>query len=146
MRMQSTLLAGLAVVLAATSGPRADQPAHGGRRGDGRDELQLDRVHGQRLGVQFRTSLRAWPRWPRFIQRIYDASINYQTPGMRLVQVRSQGEHPPRGGGAQPVAADQRTVAGRQRQIRLAGDGAQPAPNFAAVGIACSSCGPRLKA
>src|SRR5262249_50028704 len=49
-------------------------------------------------------------RWPRFIQRTYSAAINYQTPAMRIVQVRSQGEHPPRGGGAQAVGADQRAV------------------------------------
>jgi hypothetical protein len=41
-------------------------------------------------------------RWPRFEQRSYVASINYQTPAMRLNTVRSQGEHPPRGGAAQP--------------------------------------------
>src|SRR5258706_11739803 len=49
-------------------------------------------------------------RWPRFEQRSYVASINYQTPAMRLNTVRSQGEHPPRGGAAQPVAADQRSI------------------------------------
>jgi glyoxylase-like metal-dependent hydrolase (beta-lactamase superfamily II) len=48
--------------------------------------------------------------WPRFEQRSYTASINYQTPSMRLDTVRSQGEHPPHGGAAQPVAADQRTI------------------------------------
>jgi glyoxylase-like metal-dependent hydrolase (beta-lactamase superfamily II) len=36
--------------------------------------------------------------------------MNYQTNSMRLSQVRSQGEHPPRGGGAQAVAADQETI------------------------------------
>src|SRR5258706_3372670 len=45
-------------------------------------------------------------RWPRFVHRSYVASINYQTPAMRLNTVRSQAEHPPRGGAAQPVAAD----------------------------------------
>jgi len=49
-------------------------------------------------------------RWPRFVQRSYRASMNYQTNSMRLSQVRSQGEHPPRGGGAQAVAADQETI------------------------------------
>lgn len=49
-------------------------------------------------------------RWPRFDQRLYKVSANYQTPGMRLEQIRAQGEHPPRGGAAQPVAGEQRTV------------------------------------
>src|ERR1700704_1450292 len=64
-------------------------------------------------------------RWPRFEQRSYVASINYQTPAMRLNTVRSQGEHPPRGGAAQPVAADQRSI-----QV-VSG---QPAANPNAVG------------
>src|SRR5688572_22751520 len=41
-------------------------------------------------------------RWPRFEQRLYRVSANYETPGMRLEQIRAQGEHPPRGGAAQP--------------------------------------------
>ena len=49
-------------------------------------------------------------RWPRFVQRTYSVAINYQTPAMRLEAVRAQGETPPRGGAAQPVAGEQRTV------------------------------------
>ena len=49
-------------------------------------------------------------RWPRFFQRTYSLSANYQAPAMRLEQVRAQGEVPPRGGAAQPVAGEQRTV------------------------------------
>ena len=49
-------------------------------------------------------------RWPRFFQRTYSLSANYQAPAMRLEQVRAQAEVPPRGGAAQPVAGEQRTV------------------------------------
>src|SRR5215510_7802539 len=49
-------------------------------------------------------------RWPRFVQRSYTAAINYQVPGMRLTQVRAQGEHPPRGGAQQALAGEQRTI------------------------------------
>ena len=42
--------------------------------------------------------------WPRFFQNVYSASVNYQTPAMRLEAVRSQAETPPHGGAAQPVA------------------------------------------
>ena len=68
-------------------------------------------------------------RWPRFVQRTYNAAINYQTPGMRLIQVRSQGEHPPRGGAAQPVGADQRTVQVVSGKFAWQEGGAQAAPN-----------------
>src|SRR5579885_2559196 len=49
-------------------------------------------------------------RWPRFIQRSYKVDAHYDAPALRFDIVRSQGEHPPHGGAAQPVAADQRTV------------------------------------
>ena len=48
--------------------------------------------------------------WPRFEVRNYIATVDYQTPAMRLEMLRAQGEHPPRGGGAQPFAIDQRTI------------------------------------
>jgi glyoxylase-like metal-dependent hydrolase (beta-lactamase superfamily II) len=76
----------------------------------GATNLNSIEYKGSGLVFSFGQAYEPGERWPRFIQRVYDASINYQTPAMRLVQVRSQGEHPPRGGGAQAVAADQRTV------------------------------------
>jgi glyoxylase-like metal-dependent hydrolase (beta-lactamase superfamily II) len=72
-------------------------------------------------------------RWPRFEQRSYVMSVNYQTPGMRLNSVRSQGEHPPRGGAAQPVAADQRSIVAVSGKYAWNEGGAQPQPNPAAV-------------
>jgi glyoxylase-like metal-dependent hydrolase (beta-lactamase superfamily II) len=73
-------------------------------------------------------------RWPRFIQRSYDVAINYQTPSMRMNTVRSQGEYPPRGGAAQPVGADQRTIQVVSGKYAWSEGGAQPAPNPNAVG------------
>jgi len=68
-------------------------------------------------------------KWPRFEQRSYDVSINYQTPGMKLDAVRSQGEHPPHGGAAQPVAADQRTVQVVSGKFAWSEGGSQATPN-----------------
>lgn len=48
--------------------------------------------------------------WPRFNVTSYTAVINYDTPGMRQEIVRTQGENPPRGGGGQPLAGEQRLV------------------------------------
>jgi hypothetical protein len=73
-------------------------------------------------------------RWPRFIQRSYDVAINYQTPAMRMNTVRSQGEYPPRGGAAQPVGADQRTIQVVSGKYAWSEGGAQPNPNPNAVG------------
>src|SRR2546427_4698504 len=73
-------------------------------------------------------------RWPRFIQRSYNIAINYQTPAMRMNTVRSQGEYPPRGGAAQPVGADQRTIQVVSGKNAWTEGGAQPNPNPNAVG------------
>jgi glyoxylase-like metal-dependent hydrolase (beta-lactamase superfamily II) len=73
-------------------------------------------------------------RWPRFIQRSYNVVVNYQTPAMRMNTVRSQGEFPPRGGAAQPVSADQRTIQVVSGKYAWTEGGAQPNPNPNAVG------------
>ncbi len=72
-------------------------------------------------------------RWPRFIQRSYNVAVNYQTPAMRMNTVRSQGEFPPRGGAAQPVGADQRTIQVVSGKYAWTEGGPQPNPNPNAV-------------
>jgi len=67
-------------------------------------------------------------RWPRFDQRLYRVQANYQAPGMRLEQIRAQGEHPPRGGAAQPVAGEQRTMLVVSGDNAWAEGGNQPNP------------------
>ena len=52
---------------------------------------------------------------------------------MRLEMLRAQGEHPPRGGGAQPFATDQRTIQVVSGKSAWTEGGAQPAPNPGAV-------------
>jgi glyoxylase-like metal-dependent hydrolase (beta-lactamase superfamily II) len=99
----------------------------------GATNLNSIEFKGSGLVFNFGQAYEPGERWPRFIQRVYDASIDYQTPAMRLVQVRSQGEHPPRGGGAQAVAADQRTVQAVSGKYGWQEAGNQAAPNAAAV-------------
>jgi glyoxylase-like metal-dependent hydrolase (beta-lactamase superfamily II) len=48
---------------------------------------------------------------------------------MRLEMVRAQGEHPPKGGGAQPFAIDQRTIQDVNGKDAWSEGGAQPTPN-----------------
>jgi glyoxylase-like metal-dependent hydrolase (beta-lactamase superfamily II) len=45
--------------------------------------------------------------WPKFINKSYTRSINFETPASRVERVRIQGENPPRGGGQQPIAGEQ---------------------------------------
>src|SRR5204863_10016263 len=62
------------------------------------------------------------------------AAINCQTPAMRLTQERSQGENPPRGGGQQTLAGDQRAVAVVSGKFAWQEAGNQAVPNNGAAG------------
>src|SRR4026209_1233616 len=67
--------------------------------------------------------------WPRFEVKNYIAAVDYQAPDMRLEMLRAQGEHPPKGGGAQPFATDQRTIQVVNGTNAWSEGGAQAAPN-----------------
>jgi glyoxylase-like metal-dependent hydrolase (beta-lactamase superfamily II) len=45
--------------------------------------------------------------WPKFVNKSYNRSINFETPASKVERVRVQGENPPRGGGQQPIVGDQ---------------------------------------
>ncbi len=129
MRVHWMLIAGLAVVLSTPS--QAQQKTGLAAPADAMGATSLNSIEFTGSGdvFSFGQAFEPGGRWPRFIQRTYSAAIDYRTPAMRLVQVRSQGEHPPRGGGAQPVGADQRTVSVVSSKYAWQEGGAQAAPN-----------------
>jgi glyoxylase-like metal-dependent hydrolase (beta-lactamase superfamily II) len=45
--------------------------------------------------------------WPKFIDKTYKRTMNFETPAYRMERIRLQGENPPRGGGQQPVVGEQ---------------------------------------
>jgi glyoxylase-like metal-dependent hydrolase (beta-lactamase superfamily II) len=45
--------------------------------------------------------------WPKFIDKTYKRTMNFQNPAYRLERIRMQGENPPRGGGQQPIVGEQ---------------------------------------
>ncbi len=45
--------------------------------------------------------------WPRFINKTYTRTIDFNVPASRMSRIRMQGENPPRGGGLQPVIGEQ---------------------------------------
>jgi glyoxylase-like metal-dependent hydrolase (beta-lactamase superfamily II) len=45
--------------------------------------------------------------WPKFINKSYTRSIDFDAPASRVERIRMQGENPPRGGGQQPIAGEQ---------------------------------------
>jgi glyoxylase-like metal-dependent hydrolase (beta-lactamase superfamily II) len=48
--------------------------------------------------------------WPRYYVKTFSRTIDYNTSSMRDDYVRLQGENPPRGGGGQPIAGEQRVI------------------------------------
>jgi len=72
-------------------------------------------------------------RWPRWDAKTYAVAVDYQTPAMRLETVRAQGEHPPHGGGGQPISMDQQTIQVVSGKNAWTEGGAQPVANPGAV-------------
>ncbi len=56
--------------------------------------------------------------WPRFLNKSYTRTINFDTPASQVDRVRAQAENPPRGGGQQPIAGEQK----QSQTIVVAGD------------------------
>lgn len=83
-------------------------------------------------GVNFQVGQNFSPdaAWPRFVVKSYTRAVNYETSSIRDELVRTQGENPPRGGGGQPVAGEQRQifVASGDLAWNVAGDVVIPTP------------------
>jgi glyoxylase-like metal-dependent hydrolase (beta-lactamase superfamily II) len=45
--------------------------------------------------------------WPKFIEKSYTRTIDFETPASRVDRIRLQGENPPRGGAGQPLIGEQ---------------------------------------
>src|SRR5262245_30213371 len=45
--------------------------------------------------------------WPKFINKSYTRTVNFETPASQVARVRTQGENPPHGGGQQPIVGEQ---------------------------------------
>lgn len=45
--------------------------------------------------------------WPKFVDKTYKRTIDFEKPAYRLERIRMQGENPPRGGGQQPIIGEQ---------------------------------------
>jgi glyoxylase-like metal-dependent hydrolase (beta-lactamase superfamily II) len=133
MRIFSVLLIGIAVVTFVTgcAGQRSGVAAVA----DAMGATKLDSIQYSGSGFVFGFGQAYAPGdpWPKFFQTAYNASVNYQTPAMRLEAVRSQAENPPHGGAAQPVAGQQRTIQVVSGKYAWAEGGEQAVPNPGAV-------------
>ena len=132
MRTMTALVAGLALA-AALSGCSRPSGAAAAADAMGATNLNSIQFSGSGTNNAFGQAYSPGGPWPRFEVKNYIAAVDYQTPAMRLEMLRAQGEHPPRGGGAQPFAIDQRTIQVVSGKSAWTEGGAQAAPNPGAV-------------
>ena len=104
-----TLVVGVALAVAVSGCARQTGIA---AAAEAMGATQLNSIQFSGSGSNFAFGQAAAPGtpWPRFVVKTYDVAIDYQAPAMRMEMLRAQGENPPRGGGAQPFAIDQRTT------------------------------------
>ncbi len=132
MRTMTALVASLALAIALSG---CSRPSGAAAAADAMGATSLNSIQFTGSGTNYAFGQAYSPDgpWPRFVVKSYTAAVDYQTPAMRLEMQRAQGENPPRGGGAQPFAVEQRTIQVVSGKFAWAEGGAQPAPNPAAV-------------
>ena len=128
MRTMTALVAGLALAI-AVSGCSKSSGAAAAADAMGATNLNSIQLSGSGANYAFGQAYTPGGPWPRFEVKTYTVAIDYQTPAMKLDMLRAQGEHPPRGGGAQPFASDQRTTQVVSGKHAWTEGSAQPAPN-----------------
>jgi glyoxylase-like metal-dependent hydrolase (beta-lactamase superfamily II) len=128
MRTMTALVAGLALVV-AMAGCSAKTGVAAAADAMGAANLNSIQFSGSGTNYAFGQAYTPGGPWPRFEVKNYIAAVDYQAPAMRLEMLRAQGEHPPKGGGAQPFALDQRTIQVVNGNNAWSEGGPQPAPN-----------------
>src|SRR5678815_2913703 len=127
MRTMTAVVAVLALTV-ALSGCSAKTGIAAAADAMGATNLHSIQFSGSGTNYAFGQAYTPGGAWPRFDVKTYVAVVDYQTPAMRLEMLRAQGEHPPKGGGAQPFAIDQRTIQVVNGTNAWSEGGAQPAP------------------
>jgi len=128
MRTMTAVVAGLALVV-AMAGCSAKTGVAAAADAMGATNLNSIQFSGSGTNYAYGQAYTPNGAWPRFEVKNYIAAVDYQAPAMRLEMLRAQGEHPPKGGGAQPFAIDQRTIQVVNGTNAWSEGGAQPAPN-----------------
>ena len=133
--MHTIRMASVGIALVITMVGCTRQPTGVAAAAEAMGATNLTSIQYSGSGTNFAYGQAASPGgpWPRFVVKTYDVAIDYQAPAMRLDMLRAQGENPPRGGGAQPFAIDQRTIQVVNGTHAWTEGGAQPAANPGAV-------------
>jgi glyoxylase-like metal-dependent hydrolase (beta-lactamase superfamily II) len=128
MRSMTAVVAGLALAVAVCG---CGRPTGIAAAADAMGATKLNSIQFSGTGSNYAYGQAYTPGgpWPRFEVKTYAAAVDYQTPAMKVDMLRAQGEHPPKGGGAQPFAIDQRTIQVVSGKSAWSEGGNQPAPN-----------------
>jgi glyoxylase-like metal-dependent hydrolase (beta-lactamase superfamily II) len=128
MRTMTALVAGVAMAVAIAG---CSRPTGVAAVADAMGATNLKSIQFSGSGTNYAYGQAYTPGgpWPRFEVKNYVAAVDYQTPAMKVDMLRAQGEHPPKGGGAQPFAIDQRTIQVVSGKDAWSEGGPQPAPN-----------------
>jgi glyoxylase-like metal-dependent hydrolase (beta-lactamase superfamily II) len=108
--MKNHVLAGLAVAAVLVGSPSAqDATRVVANASQAMGVSTLKTVQYSATGLDFALGQAPNPSspWPKFINKSYSRTINFETPASRVERVRTQGENPPHGGGQQPIVGEQ---------------------------------------
>jgi glyoxylase-like metal-dependent hydrolase (beta-lactamase superfamily II) len=133
MRTISAAVIGIALVMAISGCGQQPTGVAAAAEAMGATNLTSIQYSGSGSNFAFGQAVTPGERWPRFEAKTYAVAVDYQTPSMRLEMLRAQAEQPPRGGGGQPFAGDQRTIQLVSDKYAWSEGGAQPVANPAAV-------------
>jgi glyoxylase-like metal-dependent hydrolase (beta-lactamase superfamily II) len=133
MRTMLTWVLGITLVISMSGCAQPPTGIQAAAEAMGTTNLNSIQYSGSGSAFAFGQAVAPGERWPRFEAKTYAVAVDYQTPAMRVETVRAQGEHPPRGGGGQPLAGDLQTIQVVSGKHAWSEGGAQPVANPGAV-------------
>jgi glyoxylase-like metal-dependent hydrolase (beta-lactamase superfamily II) len=100
-------LATLAAWSATTGTPDAKAVLSTVSKAMGADNLKTIQYTGSGADFSLGQAMNPTSPWPRFTNKTYTRTIDFDKQASQLQRVRVQGENPPRGGGGQPLVGEQ---------------------------------------
>jgi glyoxylase-like metal-dependent hydrolase (beta-lactamase superfamily II) len=97
----------LAAWCATTGQPDAKTVLSNVSKAMGADNLKTIQYSGSGADFSLGQAMNPTSPWPRFADKTYTRTIDFDKQASQLQRVRAQGENPPRGGGGQPMVGEQ---------------------------------------
>src|SRR5215472_11632745 len=116
----ATAFAAVAVWAATSGQPDAKTVLSNVSKAMGADGLKTIQYSGSGADFSLGQAFSPTSPWPRFNDKTYTRTIDFDKQASQLQRVRTQGENPPRGGGGQPLVGEQ-----NQNQVVIINDNTQ---------------------